>query len=219
MEAARSPLSSFAARLVATATVVALMLAATFQLWPRVSFWQQQRLATRLIAELEHTASPQIHTTLKQITSLGNPAIEPLVIAAASERADIALAARRIIEEQLATWKIRAGSQEQFSLSEPTSLLAAALAKHIAELGPFGQQWATRITLDLVDIAGGIPTKAAVPILADCSVVLSATPALGPRMLTPEPPTSANDTEPIAVELPAVTIARATPRATRPPNQ
>jgi hypothetical protein len=206
MEAAKSPLSAFLARLAVIAALVTVMLAAAFHLWPRVSFWQQQRLATKLIAELELTANPQIQTVLKQVSSLGNPAIEALVVAAASERADIALAARRIIEERLAAWEIQAASNERASLAEPTAHLAAALAEHVDKFGPFGQQWATRLALDIVDLAADFSVEAAVPVLADCSTVLSAVPALGPRMLTPQEPTLRNESEGIVAALPEVRI-------------
>jgi hypothetical protein len=143
---------------------------------------------------------------LKQVSSLGNSGIEPLVLAAASERADIALAARRVIEQQLATWRIQAEQDKHFSAAEPMALLAAALARHVDKFGAFGQQWATRLALDIVELADTFDVAAAMPILADCGTVLSAVPALGPRMLTPEVRTQPLESEPIVAALPEIDV-------------
>lgn len=193
MEAAKSPTVLLVTRLLLVVGLAGVMLGIAIPLGPRINFWQQQRLAKKLVAEVERSPSPRIQIVLKQVSGLGNPAIEALVTAAASERADLALAARRIIEEQLATWQIQAEHDRHFSLAEPTSMLANALAEHVGEFGAFGQQWATRLTLDIVDLAGTFEIEAAVPVLADCSTVLSSVPALGPRMLTPVEPTGEPD--------------------------
>lgn len=206
MEAAKSPISVLLTRMLIIAALTATMLAATALFWPRVSFWQQKRIARQLIAELEQSDGPQILVVLKQVSSLGNPAIEPLVLAAASERASVALAARRVIEQQFATWQIRAEQDEQFSLAEPTTLLAAALANHVDKFGAFGQQWATRLALDIVDLTGTFDVEAAVPVLANCNTVLSAVPALGPRMLTPTDPLRPIESEKNLTALPAMQV-------------
>jgi hypothetical protein len=206
MEAARSPISVLLIRASLIAALATAMLVGTFVCWPRMSFWQQERIARQLIAELEQSAGPQIVVVLKQVSSLGNPAIEPLVWAAASERADIALAARRIIEQEFATWQIRAEQEGQFSLAEPTALLAAALRKHVDKFGAFSQQWATRLTLDIVDLAETFNVEAAVPVLADCSTVLAAVPALGPRMLTPEVRARPPESEQLVATLPQLRV-------------
>jgi hypothetical protein len=207
MEAAKSPFPVLLARLTVVAALTGTMLIAAHHLGPRVSFWQQGRLAKKLVAELELASNPETLIVLKQVSSLGNPAIEALVLASASERADIALAARRIIEQELAAWQIQAQlDKTHSSLEEPMGLLAAALARHVDEFGAFGQQWATRLTLDIVDLASEFSVESSVHVLADCSTVLSSVPALGPRMLTLGDPTRPGDSESIVAALPEVRV-------------
>jgi hypothetical protein len=152
--------------------------------WPRVSFWQQHRIAVRLVSELEQSETVNCRKSLRQIAAFGDPAIEALVIAAASEEAEIAFVARRIVEERLASWTIRAAEEETFDLAEPTGLLAHSLATHLESFGAMGQQWATKLSLELVELAEDLPAADAVPLLADCSEILSNVPAVGPRMRT-----------------------------------
>lgn len=206
MEAARSSLTPYVTRVTTAAAVALLMLVAAIQLWPRVSFWQQSQLAKSLVAELEQAKHPPIQIALKQISSLGNPAIEALILAAASERADIALAARQIIEEQIAAWQLQADAEGPEFLAEPTALLSAALARHVEKFGPFGQQWVTRLTLDIVSLAESFSVDVAVLVLADCSAVLSAVPAQGPRMLTPTEESQPSEPRGIARALPEVRV-------------
>src|SRR5690606_25371238 len=86
--------------------------------------------------------------------------------------------------ERLANWRIRADADAEFHLAEPLGKLATALAAHIDALGPFGQQWATRVVLEIVDLADRCPPDQTAPLLADCDLILAEVPALGPRMLT-----------------------------------
>ena len=207
MEATQSPsLSTLATRGALTTALAALMLAAIFFAWPRVSDWQQQRLAMRLVAELEQSPHVSIHGVLGEVATLGDPAIEALVVAATSQRADIALAARELIDHRLATWRIRAAAEAGFDLSRPAGLLAVALATHVDKLGPFGQQWATRLALDIVDLSAECPPDEAALLLASCSKVLGEVPALGPRMLTADRQTQEIEFPTRRRELPAVDL-------------
>ncbi len=184
MEATKSQFGLFTVRLTIVAGLALGMLAAAYFFWPTVTAWQQRNLAVRLVERLKAEELPASRTTLRQIASLGNPAIEALVIATTAERADVALVAREIVDEKLAGWKIRAGAEETYSLVEPVGLLAHALASHVSELGPLGQQWACELSLELVELATELPPADAVSLLADCSKIMETVPAFGPRMRT-----------------------------------
>lgn len=206
MEATQSPMLTLAARGAMTLALAALLLSVSLVAWPEVRHAQQQRLALHLVTKLEKTPDASIHATLRQVAALGDPAIEALVRATASSRADVALVARRIIEERLANWRIRADAEAEFRLAEPLGKLATALAAHVEELGPFGQQWATRVVLEIVDLAGRCPPDQAAPLLADCSRVLADVPAVGPRMLTLNHQSHEAHSPSIARALPAVRL-------------
>ncbi len=182
MDAAKS--RSLFARLVILTGLVATMLSATFLLWPQVRNWQQERLAHGLVAELERAEQPNCHAVLMQVTQLGDPGITALVRAAASEKADVAFAAREILKEQFATWKSRHETDAAYDIATPLNLLAAALAENIDKFGPFGQQWATRLAVELADLAADIAPDIAIPLLTNCSVILEAVPPVGPRLRT-----------------------------------
>jgi hypothetical protein len=90
---------------------------------------------------------------------------------------------------------------------------------HVDKFGAFGQQWATRLTLDIVDVADSLAVEAAVPVLADCSTVLSAVPPLGPRMLTPPDPMRPVESEKTLAGLPSMRVPALSAVATKPAPQ
>jgi hypothetical protein len=184
MEVTGSTFRTTLARLLGVVLLACLLSTVAVWSWPRVNFWQQHRIAISLVAELEQSETADCRTALRQIAALGNTAIEALVIAAASEEAEIAFVARRIVEERLASWKIRAAEEQTFDLAEPTGLLAHSLAAHLDAFGAMGQQWAIKLSLELVELAEDLPAAEAVPLLADCSEILAKVPAVGPRMRT-----------------------------------
>lgn len=184
MEVTSSTFRNTLARVSSVLLLAAFIATVAVFSWPRVSFWQQHRLAINLVGELEQSESADCRTVLRQISALGDPAIEALVVAAASEDAEIAFVARRIVEERLARWKIQAAEEETFSLAKPTALLAHSLAAHLDAFGAMGQQWATKLSLELVELSENLPAADAVPLLADCSEILADVPAVGPRMRT-----------------------------------
>jgi hypothetical protein len=85
-------------------------------------------------------------------------------------------------------------------------LLACALAKHVKALGPLGQQWASRLSLELVELAADMPAAEAVPLLTDCSSVMAAVTPLGPRMRTLSNGSSPLATEEISLPLPSMNL-------------
>lgn len=207
MEVATSQIRALLVRLIILSGLVVVMLAVAPRLWPQVSGWQERRLAKRLVAELQQAESADSRTALRQIASLGDPAIEALVIAATSARAGIALSAREIIDEKLAAWKSLHATDKSFSISVPAGLLANALAGHIDEFGPLGQQWSTKLAVELVDLAAELSPAEAMALLADCSLILEKVPPVGPRLrtITQENPVAASEqTRTPALNLPAL---------------
>ncbi|MDZ4656453.1 MAG: HEAT repeat domain-containing protein [Bythopirellula sp.] len=207
MEVATSQFRALLVRLILLSGLVVVMLAAAPLLWPPVSGWQERRLANRLVAELQQAESADSSTALRQIASLGDPAIEALVIAATSARADIALSAREIVDEKLAAWKSLHETDKSFSISVPAGLLANALAGHIDEFGPLGQQWSTKLAVELADLAAELSPAEAMALLADCSLILEKVPPVGPRLrtITQENPVAASEqTRTPALNLPAL---------------
>jgi hypothetical protein len=204
---------SLLARLTILTGLVATMLIAAFALWPQIRTWQQGRLAQGLVVKLERAERPNCRPVLIQVARFGDPGITALVRAAASEKADVALAAREIIKEQLATWKLRHETDGAYDIATPTNLLAAALAENVDKFGPFGQQWATRLAVELADLAADIHPAEAVPLLTNCSTILDAIPPVGPRLRTVpgEQPVVVTATTPPAPEirLPALPSERA----------
>lgn len=174
-------------RLALLAVTTICLVASARLVWPLVKAYQERQLAHRLVSEVVRSDSSTSHVLLRQIASLGNSSLEALVIAAAAERADVALQARQIIEEKLATWRATFDVDRSFELGKPTRLLANTLATHILDFGPLGQQWSSNLTLELVELSQALPAEDAVALLADCSTILDHVPALGPRKRTLNP--------------------------------
>ncbi|TWU21264.1 HEAT repeat domain-containing protein [Bythopirellula polymerisocia] len=171
-------------RLVLLATLAVCLMTVVRAAWPSFSAWQQSRLAHRLVADMEQAKDPNSRILLRQVATLGDAAIAALVEAAASNRADVSLQARQIIEEKLGTWIATSQVDPDFDLGQPSCLLARALAEHISDFGSLGQQWSSKLTLELVALADRLPAEAAARILADCSKILEQVPPVGPLMRT-----------------------------------
>ncbi len=167
-------------------TTICLLASARF-VWPLVKAQQERQLARRLVSEVVRSDSSTSRVLLRQIASLGNSSLEALVVAAAAERADVALQARQIIEEKLGTWRATFEVDPFFELGKPTRLLANTLATHILDFGPLGQQWSSSLALELVELSQALSAEDAAALLADCSTILDHVPALGPRVRTLNP--------------------------------
>ena len=157
------------------ATIVMLVLGSLIA--PKLSSWQSHRLADQIAQRVAEAKDGKVKVPLRQLADLGKNAIEPLVVAATSERAAVAAVARQILDEKRAAWE---GANEASS----TAMLATALATHIEEFGPAGKQWAERIALAMIDQADRLPAEHTPILLEHCSQVLAAVPPRGPRLRT-----------------------------------
>lgn len=166
-------------RLMKTVVATFAMLVIGLLVAPTLSSWHSRHLAARLAQRIADTEDVAVKVPLRQLASLGETAIEPLIVAAASERAAVATIARQILDEKLAVWEIRVKSSET-----STVIFASALAAHINEFGPAGKQWAERIALAMIDDSDNLPARQTDVLLGHCSQILAAVPPRGPRLRT-----------------------------------
>jgi len=178
-------------RLVILAATTLVMMLLVWLVAPRVSAWQRGQLASQLAAQVAAADDSAVKVPLRQLSDLGDAALDPLVVAASSERAAVAAIARQIINEKLATWKLLALASATDNIDRgfvtSTTTLAAALAEHINEFGPAGKQWTEGLALDMIELADTLPAQQSGFLLADCSRVLEVVPPRGPRLRTVTP--------------------------------
>ncbi|NOY42110.1 MAG: hypothetical protein GXP26_09770 [Planctomycetes bacterium] len=196
------PTSDSIKRLSTLAALVVCCLVVTWSLWPKVVSWNQQQLASRLAAKIKAADEDNTRIPLRQLASLGTAALHPLVEASTSERSKVAEQARLIINEQFESWRLQAEANRHFDLATPTTTLAEALADRIDKYGPRGKQWAESLALRLIVLAETIPANKAPAMLEDCSRILAAVPASGPRLRNL--PTTPVQTSSASPRLPAI---------------
>ena len=175
-------------RLLKAGTATALVLIVGWLTAPRLSHWYSVRLADRLTMRIAAAEDVEVKVLLHQLASLGEPALESLVVGAASQREVVSSLSRQIIDEKLAAWEFSTkagfvGSHAQ-QLNDTAAVLATALAVHAKELGPAGKQWAEQLAMRLIDLAGSLPGRQTQIVLESCDRVLSAVPPRGPRFRT-----------------------------------
>jgi hypothetical protein len=165
---------------------------------PTALNWSTHYFAQQLTIQAEQSEDAQVKGLLGQLSPLGQPAIGPLTAAAASRRSEVALVARQILDETLATWEQTLLADTRRPASRQVQVAAIELAKalhaHIHDFGPAGKQWAEQITMRLVDVANRLPGRSTRALLDDCSQILAAIPPRGPRLRTVAP--SINSAEP-----------------------
>ena len=164
-------------RLIKVVVATVAMLALGILVAPNLSSWQSRRLADQITQRITEAKDTKVKMPLRQLADLGETAIEPLVVAATSNRAAVAVIARQILDEKLAAWQ---WSGEASS----TVMLATALAAHIEEFGPAGKQWAERIALAMIEHADRLLAEQTPQLLEHCSQILAAVPPRGPRLRT-----------------------------------
>lgn len=155
---------------------------------PSISQWYERQLVTRMTLQVATADDLGVKIPLRQLASLGRPSIEPLVVAAASQRAAVATIARQILEEKLATWQITAESARarigEHEYIHSCTQLAVSLGTHVDDFGPAGKQWAERLALSLIQMSDRMPARKTQLLLGNCSRVLAAVPPRGARLQT-----------------------------------
>ncbi len=176
-------------QLVKAVAATFFMLAAGWLVAPSISHWHSHQLADRLVVKITDAEDAQVKVPLRQLADLGETSIEPLVVAAASDREAVATIARQILDEKLVTWKLL----DQDSSHEAVATLAMALATHLDKFGPAGKQWAEQLALTMIELSDRIPAKQTHILLAHCSRILSVVTPRGPRLRTLAPRTEIAD--------------------------
>lgn len=155
---------------------------------PFLSRWNSKQLVHRLAAQVAEAEDAEVKVPLRQLATLGETAIEPLVIAAASQRAAVAIEARQIINEKFSKIAFTAQQAERNGLdtatAETADAIAASLATHIDAFGPAGKQWAERLALSMIELTDKLPMLQTQSLLENCSRVLTSVPPRGRRMRT-----------------------------------
>ena len=178
-------------------------------LTPIFSDWYRHGLANRLAAQIADKDDAKVKVPLRQLAELGEPAIEPLVVAAVSERAAVAAIARQILEEKLAAWTALAESKSaravDHDFASSLAILATSTADHLESFGPGGKQWAERIALTMIELTEHLPPRQMHHLLARCSYILAAVPPRGPRLRTLTSRTKIDDFPdfPVVPQMPA----------------
>ena len=156
----------------------------SWEAWPIVGRWHQQRLAKQFAAQIATTPDWEVKLPIRQLASLGAPAFAPLVEAAASERAAVAGIARQEIDLAFAAAQISLRETVDDETAEAMVALATALAENVERFGPAGKQWAERIALKMIDQVDRFPVATATSLLSQCSRLLDSVPPRGPRLQT-----------------------------------
>lgn len=168
------------------ATMVVLLVG--LSVVPSISEWYESQLVTRMTSEITAADDLGVKIPLRQLASLGRSSIEPLVVAAASQRAAVATIARQILEEKLTTWQVTAKSARarigEHEYIHSCTQLAVALGTHVEEFGPAGKQWAERLALTLIQMSDRMPARKTQLLLGNCSRILAAVPPRGSRLQT-----------------------------------
>jgi len=186
------------------AIIVGLMVAACLVL-PWLAAWEQQRFAEQLARRAIQSIDGASVATVRKLSHLGPPAIEPLAALAASQRAEVAKAAQGALADKLAGWELAFAERgDARELSEQLQALSGALELHAAHFGGAGQRWAQRLTRQIVANCAHLPAGEAWTVLARCEVVL----AVPPSSITPREATAAIVESP-AIEADATTNASA----------
>jgi len=175
-------------RLLKGGAATAFMVLVGLLVAPTLSNWHSHQLAHRIALRIEAAEDAEVKVPLRQLADLGDSAIEPLIVAAASERAAVAAIARQILDEKLAVWEIAAATSVSVSADRSfvssTSTFATVLAVHIDKFGPTGKIWAESSTMILIKLSESLPARPALVLLEDCTRVLAAIPPRGPRLRT-----------------------------------
>jgi len=155
---------------------------------PSLTTWHRGQMAKQLAEQVAASKDSAVKVPLRQLASLGDPALGPLVIAASSQRATVSTIARQIIDEKLAAWRLLAEASAPQTVdrdvSNSTARLATTLAVHIDKFGPAGKRWVERLALALIELADTLPAQQSGTLLADCSEILASVPPRGPRLRT-----------------------------------
>ena len=124
-------LRNYLDRLACALVFAAMGIVLAWNLGPSASRWHLAQAALDLAAQIDETEDSKVKIPLRQMAEFGMPAIDTLVIAAASQRAAVVHVARQILIEKLTNWQLRLAESRDDESSKLAAQLAASLAMHI----------------------------------------------------------------------------------------
>lgn len=128
----------------------------------------QRRLASEQAALLRDDRTEVQRSAARRLVELGEPGVQPLVVALGDERDDVFIIAAEGIDELLARCKLLPHAEASQRLAALAQALAASAAELPSERQYVARQWAERILVwplepEAVDVAR---------LLADCETIL-----------------------------------------------
>ena len=173
-------------RLLKTIVATMIVMLVGLLIVPSITRWNNRQVAGRLLEKIKNADDRSVKVPLRQLDSLGDAAIEPLMAAAASPRTAVSLVARQIIEERLAQLQQSSLQSLDEPMPEPAvqtaAALSSALARQVQNFGPAGKQWAEGIALAMIELTDKLPAQQTYLLLENCSDVLTEVPARGTKM-------------------------------------
>ena len=153
-------------------------------IFPWLVRWYQSYRASELLHRIEVAESQALSSPMQQLACLGIPAMESLILASASPRSEVALIARRIVEEKSTSWIVKSNADSQFDYATPAIKLARTLAEHVVKFDPAGKQWCENLVLRFIKRSDQLSADKATELLEHCNRVLVAVPPRSPRLRT-----------------------------------
>lgn len=173
--------------LAALAALVGGCLVVSWELWPRLDHWQQDRLAAELASRVAAAPDDQVKAPLRQLAHVGTPALPYLVQAAAAEREAVARVAQAEIDIACSACLEQLREAPSDNAIQAMLVLVNALAENIHRFGPSGQRWAEGLVLRMIDAAEQVPPGPAATLLSAATQVLDETAPQGRRLSTVGP--------------------------------
>ncbi len=134
--------------------------------------WVVDELAASVHVDDELSAAERV----RELGKLDAAAAEPLVRAAASNRAAIALAARGVIDQLVERWDFQHRlNPRSFQLSSRIRQLTDALAAHADEFDVVSHPWLQSVAVSLLELADDCSRDVWIDVNAKCEQVLAAT--------------------------------------------
>lgn len=166
-----------------TLAIAALLAIVAFS-WPSAAHWQQARLADRMALEILAGDASKCGPAIDQLSSLGQPAVEPLMFLAACGTPQIAADAQEAVLDLATTWEIdfeTHGDADAFA--DRLAVLAAALSQHAGRFDAAAWPWQQRLARRIVADCEHVPAGDALAILRCCDRALATA-----RPAAPAPP-------------------------------
>ena len=164
--------------------LMTLLGAAVWYAMPSLIELQKRHLAKELYANLKDLPDDQVRGALFQISELGVPGLEMLVLAAGSHRHAIAEISQDVLQAELSKRRMLNGTGYREQTGAWTAELARSLSNHASNFGFSGKQWVAALTVKLVDMTEDFKPDHTALVLKEAEEILDLITPIGPRMRT-----------------------------------